>query len=395
MRKYPMPKYDIHVCLISAQAAPNLLPILDKDFKPKESIFLVSKKMKEKAAILANTFKSQNIKVNIVELLDEFNFGKMEEQIIDLVSQYEESNIALNVTGGTKLMSIAAQNAFNLIQKPIFYIDTDENRIVFLSKNENKEWLQDLPLNAQNKIDLYLSAYGAKVMNSSNPDIRKDWLSAIEILIKNYENNREIVPLLNKHATISQNNAYKSSFSKDNPKTTKIHDLLVHLDYLNIVDYDNTTINFKNKEIKEFLNGGWLEYYVYNITKDISHIQDILCNAAVANFKYRQDKNEYSTENKGNKNEFDIVFLAKNKLHIIECKTQLMDKNAGVKAEDILYKLETLKDYGGLMTKKCLISYFDVPEAIKNRANYLNIEIIQAKDIQRLKEKIQHWIGKK
>ena len=29
-----MQKYDIHVCLISAQAAPNLLPILDSEFKP-------------------------------------------------------------------------------------------------------------------------------------------------------------------------------------------------------------------------------------------------------------------------------------------------------------------------------------------------------------------------
>jgi len=85
----------------------------------------------------------------------------------------------------------------------------------------------------------------------------------------------------------------------------------------------------------------------------------------------------------------------KNKLHIIECKTQLMDKNGGIKADDILYKLETLKDYGGLMTKKCLISYFEVPEQVKNRASFLNIEIIQGKDLQRLKSKIQEWIGKR
>ena len=54
-----MPKYDIHVCLVSGQAAPNLLPILDSEFKPKEAIFLVSKTMKEKATFLANTFKTQ------------------------------------------------------------------------------------------------------------------------------------------------------------------------------------------------------------------------------------------------------------------------------------------------------------------------------------------------
>lgn len=37
-------KFDIHFCLISGQAAPNLLPILDTEFKPQKAIFIVSKK---------------------------------------------------------------------------------------------------------------------------------------------------------------------------------------------------------------------------------------------------------------------------------------------------------------------------------------------------------------
>ena len=46
-----MQKYDIHVCLVSAQAAPNLLPILDSEFKPQRAVFVVSTKneIKEKA----------------------------------------------------------------------------------------------------------------------------------------------------------------------------------------------------------------------------------------------------------------------------------------------------------------------------------------------------------
>ena len=45
-----MQKYDIHVCLVSAQAAPNLLPILDSEFKPQRAVFVVSTKneIKEK-----------------------------------------------------------------------------------------------------------------------------------------------------------------------------------------------------------------------------------------------------------------------------------------------------------------------------------------------------------
>ena len=56
------PKYDVHFCLISDQAAPSLLPILDPDFKPKEAVFLVSDKMKSNAEALEKVFKEKSIK---------------------------------------------------------------------------------------------------------------------------------------------------------------------------------------------------------------------------------------------------------------------------------------------------------------------------------------------
>ena len=390
-----MQKYDIHVCLVSAQAAPNLLPILDSAFKPKKAIFLVSKTMKQRAEYLAKTFEKLNVKVKLKNISDEFNFGLMEDEIFKLVEEYENGSIALNVTGGTKLMSIAAENAFSALGKPIFYIDTDSNHILFISKNEEQKWLPNLEMKAKNKIDIYLSAYGSTVLSTQNPIERKKYLPAIEPFIKNYDNYTQVIPLLNLHATLSQSNGYKSEYTKDNKKTGKLDELLLGLDYQGLLNYDGQTIDFKNREIKTFLNGGWLEDYTYFQLKEIANIEDIACGADVANPKFKLGKNEYSSENKGNKNEFDIVFMAKNKLHIIECKTQLMDKNGGIKADDILYKLETLKDYGGLMTKKCLVSYFDVPEQVKNRANFLNIEIIQGKDLQRLKSKVQEWIGKR
>ena len=390
-----MQKYDIHVCLISAQAAPNLLPILDSEFKPKKAIFLVSKTMKQRAEYLAKTFEKLNVKVKLKNISDEFNFGLMEEEIFKLVEEYENESIALNVTGGTKLMSIAAENAFSALGKPIFYIDTDSNHILFISKNEEQKWLPNLEMKAKNKIDIYLSAYGSTVLSTQNPIERKKYLPAIEPFIKNYDNYTQVIPLLNLHATLSQSNGYKSEYTKDNKKIGKLDELLLGLDYQGLLNYDGQTIDFKNREIKTFLNGGWLEDYTYFQLKEIANIEDIACGADVANPKFKLGKNEYNSENKGNKNEFDIVFMAKNKLHIIECKTQLMDKNGGIKADDILYKLETLKDYGGLMTKKCLVSYFDVPEQVKNRANFLNIEIIQGKDLQRLKSKVQEWIGKR
>lgn len=391
-----MQKYDIHVCLISGQAAPNLLPILDTQFKPKKAIFIVSNPMKDKAMYLVNAFEKKGVKVSQVRLEDEFDFIKMETQLIELISQYETESIALNVTGGTKLMAISAQQVFSMVDKPIFYLDTDKNRIIFISKDEQDQTIPIQDLNAKNELDIYFSAYGFKLINKKT-EVDDDLAYVGEGFVRYYDDCKNDIPLLNKYASLSEKNAFNLQVENQDVKEKSFLDLLSDLSDGNIIHYEqsNHKINFKNKEVKEYLNGIWLEQYTYQAIKDINAIDDIAFGVDVGNHKYQLNKSEYAAENKGNKNEFDIVFIAKNKLHIIECKTQKLEKDNEIKAEDILYKLETLKDYGGLMTKKCLVSYFPIPEAVHNRARELKIEIIQGKDLQRLKSKIQEWIGKK
>ncbi|WP_243389205.1 Card1-like endonuclease domain-containing protein [Conservatibacter flavescens] len=167
-----MTYFDIHVCLISGQAAPNLLPILDNKFKPKKAIFLVSPQMKNQANYLEKVFKEKGVSVSQEQITDIFNFGEMSDYLLSLFEKYEEPSIsiALNVTGGTKLLAIAAQNTFELIGKPVFYVDTDENRIVFISKNEKKnEWISDIEIQAKNNLEHYLSSYGAKLLQRGEP----------------------------------------------------------------------------------------------------------------------------------------------------------------------------------------------------------------------------------
>lgn len=391
-----MQKYDLHVCLISGQAAPNLLPILDSQFKPKKAIFLVSASMKEKAQYLATAFEKKGVKVEQVKLEDEFDFYTMENQLVELITQYEGENIALNVTGGTKLMAIAAQQVFSMADKPIFYLDTENNRLLFISKIEKSKTIPAQQIQAKNDLETYFFAYGFKLIKKHHKT-QQDLAYLSENFIKYYSRYQHAIPLLNKYAKLSENSSYCVHIDRHERQATDFIALLSELAKNNIIHYDSLRerIDFKDKKTKEYLNGIWLEEYTYETIKEIKTIDDIALNVNVGNHKYQCQKSEYSPENKGNKNEFDVAFIAKNKLHIIECKTQKLEKNNGVKAEDILFKLETLKDYGGLLTKSCLVSYHKIPEAVHNRARELKIEIIQADDLQRLKAKIQDWIGKK
>ena len=389
------PKYDVHFCLISDQAAPSLLPILDPEFKPTEAVFLVSDKMKSNAEALAKVFKEKNVKVTLVRIENIYDFQEMENCFIDLIDQFDGQNIALNVTGGTKLMAIVAQNTFAMGGKPIFYVDSDNNQILFIRHDEKEPKEQRIPnkiLNCQIDLKTYLSAYGMVYKSVKQPLASERLLANLEPFIKQYDKYKDDIPLLNAYASESQKSGFKVDFKHH--KVKSLVTLLEELHHKDLLDFDNHRIDFRDTMHKDLLNGIWLEEITYKAIENIKSIQDKALSLEVGNSSYDQNKKQYALQNQGNQNEFDIAFIAKNRLHIIECKTQMMNKEGGLKSEDILYKLEALKNYGGLMTKKCLVSYFEVPESVKNRAKELHVEIIQGKDLQRLREKIANWIGK-
>ncbi|HHE9974180.1 hypothetical protein A9Z58_08710 [Haemophilus influenzae] len=386
------PKYDVHFCLISDQAAPSLLPILDPDFKPKEAVFLVSDKMKSNAEALANVFKEKNVKVTLVRIENIYDFHEMENCFIEQIDQFDGQNIALNVTGGTKLMAIVAQNTFAMGGKPIFYVDSDNNQILFISRDEKGQSIPNKILNCQIDLKTYLSAYGMVYKSVKQPLASERLIANLEPFIKQYDKYKDDIPLLNSYAKESQKSGFKVDFKHH--KLKSLVTLLEELHHKDLLDFDHNHIDFRDTVHKDLLNGIWLEEITYKAIENIKSIQDKALSLEVGNSSYDQSKHQYALKNQGNQNELDIAFIAKNRLHIIECKTQLMNKEGGIKSEEILYKLEALKNYGGLMTKKCLVSYFEVPESVKNRAKELHIEIIQGKDLQRLREKIANWIGK-
>ena len=380
-----MQKYDIHVCLVSDQAAPNLLPILDSEFKPQKAVFVVSTKdeIKEKANSLKLAFNQNFVAVDILELSNEFDFQSMETELFDLLSKYENENIALNVTGGTKLMAIAAQNVFSGV-KSIFYINTDKEEIIFISK-ENGKYIPAQKLNTKTLINTYLSSYGVSVLK--NKDDFNFYKLAVftERFVRRQEDYKDIISKLNLLAFNASNSKLETNF------TNYSNDLKLILEDLadeGLVRLNGDIVDFKNEQTRSFLNGNWLEYFTYKQANSIADVIDADWNVEVVNSKYEKNK-------VGVNNELDVIFMAKNKCHIIECKTINFENTENKdKLQSYLDKLNSLKGYGGSLTKVCLVSFYAIPQNIKRRAEKDNIEIIDDYRIKNLKERIQSWIKK-
>lgn len=374
---------DTHVCLVSAQAAPNLLPMLDDELKPNRVILLVTPQMKEKANHLKEVIQPRGIKVEQIEIDNAANFDSIQEILLNELSKVDQNSIALNVTGGTKWMAIAAQEIFRMNNSPVFYVDVESDRVFFLDRNKDPH-----PLIHRIDFSNYLKTYGYRIISEDKSGLMQNHKKFCEELVYHVKEWEGAVGFLNKLASDAASRDLLKSDIHD-PSTMPIYfdKLLNECRQANLVKQGNLqSIEFCNVSARTFCNGGWLEAYASNILSKLRSdgiLQDPPhVNAVVEN-------------SKGIKNEIDVAFMAKNRLHIIECKTKRMKENqSGQSSADTVYKLDSISELGGLGTKPMLISYKRLGKTDKKRAQDLRIKVIESEQIQNLKTHLEEWINK-
>lgn len=377
-----MKKFDVHVCLVSDQALPNFIPVLAEDFRPQEVILLATEKMKPKAVTLAEVMRRRcQVKVQIIDLHDEYNMQDVADNVFELLLNIDKEKVALNVTGGTKLMAIAAYGMFRDAGYPVFYFTATDNQVLLLDENEHFV-LQP----AKMKIEDYLQLYGYPVREGypierkpqrALPDLRQE-------LVTGVDNFAEGMTAIN--YAISKANG---GLSAEMPKVSNhqhFHYLLDLLQDNGLLSCEKGMLNFPDKDAQKYVGGGWFEDYVFDVIKKIPGVQDVALNVQIEN----------GTANTKQHNELDVAVLANNVLHVLECKTVKFSGNKKA-AEDILYKLESLKKLGGLRTQAALVSYRETGEQgginpIRDRAKGAEIALFERKDLKGLKTLLATWM---
>lgn len=374
-----MTKADIHVLLVSAQAAPNLLPALDPEMKPAEVILLVSAKMQRQADALGTVFKQVGVKTTRIPLVNEHDFAALEATLMELATARDGQAIALNVTGGTKLMALAAQSIAEAAGWPVFYVDVDTDEIIWLGKQPARKLTEQLRLRH------YLMGYGFELKSSIErlqPDAQHNEL--LNTLLLQIGSLEQPLSQLNWLAQLSEDRK-KLTVEMDERQRDSVGltNLLRNFEEAGVLSVQGANIVFPNESQRDFAKGGWLEHHVYrSVTRMTGElgIRDKAANLEV-------------TDAGGVKNELDVAFMAKNRLFVVECKTARMDKPEAPKANDTLFKLaETANRIGGLGTHKMLASYRALRDSEKRLAKALNIKLVCGAELARLDEKLKEWV---
>ncbi|PWQ99323.1 Card1-like endonuclease domain-containing protein [Leucothrix arctica] len=378
-----MNKINTHVYLVSAQATPNITPALDSGTRPESVVLVVSPDMEKQAEWLSDVLKSAaGVKVSLWPINHPWNISHVQDRILDLIAELDDDSIALNATGGTKPMSIGAYEVFRADKKPIFYVHPERDELVWLfPSHQPSHRLAD-----RVKIPHFIQSYGGKVVSTGASSIPPSYRDFANTLIDNIEQYARSLGTLNWYASSAMKTLSSDIVHDSAIRNHGFRELLGELSDLNLVSLVNGRLKFSSEEARFFANGGWLEQYVLSVLnslkKDLPSIQDTASSVEIV----RGD---------GVKNELDVVFLADNRLHIIECKAKNFKAGTATSGAETLYKLDSLVEaVGGLKAESLLVSYQPLSEYDKKRASEMGVKIIHGSELKQLRVKLKNWINR-
>ncbi len=372
-------QHQTHVCLISDQPIPNLVPLLLE--KPVKALLLVSPEMKAQADRLKNIVQPRGIEVEMREIASAYDFGAMQQTCEEIIKNCPHTELTLNVTGGTKIAALAAFQSFYFNNRRIVYLDTFHGKLVQLAPINDFIPVRDNFV----KVRDCLLAYGMNPLSGKNPPpVRRPGLHDLARLLT--ADSPLLGRLNNAIARCGKNPAYATLHVND--LGPGADDLVSLLEVCGVAGrVSSTGLNMPSREKIFFCHGGWLEEYVYWSVKDLGlRGLDLAMNVEVEwDGKGRQPT----------KNEFDVLFTHANRLHLISCKASNPEREtqSGSRATEALNELDTLADRaGGLFGRAMLVSARRLSDYDRERAEKMRIRLVEAEAVLHLRDELRRWI---
>jgi hypothetical protein len=372
------------VLLVSEQAAPNLLAALDPKMKPQEAVLMVSAKMARRADALQTVLQESGVKTTQVALADAHDLAALENALMEVASARDGQSITLNVTGGNKLMALAAQSVAQAAGWPAFYVDVDTDQIIWLDKTRPSQ-----ALSHQLRLRHYLRGYGYTLAEGiDRPAPNAAWKTLTQELVLDVGSFEGAIGQLNYLSQEAQA-TLRVSLSPSHRNSHNLDALLRKFEVAHVLKQQGDQVIFPSEDARKFASGGWIEHHVYQTVAQVTG--DLAIRDKAANLQVVGPS--------GQPNEMDVVFLARNRLFVIECKTARMDHPDDTKANDTLYKLkENCSRIGGLGTKGMLVTYRNfkkdrngnMPE--QRLADALGLRVVKGDQLARLGEHLRHWV---
>ncbi|MDY0388264.1 MAG: DUF1887 family CARF protein [Methanolobus sp.] len=358
--------------ILSEQRLQNYIAI--KHVKPDKVFTLSTEAMHDQNVIFSKVSGVKHIPIKC-HGFDYRNLFSATEEIAQKVDR--ESEVVINYTGGTKIMSTALiLRCLTLFNKPInlIYVNTRDHKIEKLTVKDKGGFGFDSD-EIRIKIDIHdcflLKGEQLKYYSTELDKFQKERFALSEQFISN----KALEIVLKNQKDFFNGKEVKPKFSEQyGPVKYPISVFFNQNEFA--IDLGEEGFRYSHPDGGKYLTGGWLEEYVYIKLLESGKFDEVAKNILI-------DFKSTTGNLKNIKNEIDVA-VSKDVSHIfIECK-------AGEVKQEHLYKLKSLRDYFlGTYGKAFLVSRKEPKPNIKEKAKDLNIELIYGKNILNIEKLIK------
>ncbi len=312
------------VVLIGGQLIPAYLGI--KERQPEIVHLIFTSETKLKLNNLVSQFNNIEFHQHQVE---PYAFDEISELVEKLIFDSDGENWELNLTGGTKVMALAAQNVFKGFNLESFYVD-QKSRLFFFN---NKTYVD---IKGNIKISTFLKLSGHQdIRRKTLSDFSKEDFQLAEDIYQLHKT-KDLDWLYGQIATDLANRNYQESYFKEIPKAGSVR-------WRNgVLEIKTSKIDYKAFEpnsLEICFTGLWWELMVAQQVRSWELKHEMMIGVELLSKSVGSNP----------KNEIDIILNTGKNMIFIECKS------GNVKQEDINKMRAIMMVYGGLASRSILV----------------------------------------
>jgi len=360
--------YNILVNIVGEYNDYNIIAAMM--IKPNKIILINNGSDEEKEAYY-DLKKYYEAKIEGIIVVEKIMNKSTEEQILNLLKEYSKEGIAINITGGSKLMSLYFYNIANKLGIDCIYVDVENDKIIKMSQSNIMELsFQLIDMNIEDLI----TSTGGKILND-NTQLYNDFRvnKIVEYIFNNYDKWKQIKEVMKDKKNIYfHKEIYNRIFI--NTKTLSKNSILNIISFLKLLadarflkynwSYNQIMIDFKSKQGKSILlvSGYWLELITYSVIKSIKSIDDVKSGVS---FLWDEDVLDV-------KNELDVIVAKDSSLTCISCKDSKRYD------EEALNELQVYSEkVGGSTSNKVLVAtQYPYKKNVVKRAEEMDIKLV-------------------
>lgn len=310
---------------------PNMLTIIHQ--RPNVIVAISSKESCKDLLKLEKAIKAvlPNCELKTPEPIDGFDPRQIQETCKNELMKYPDAHWIFNITSATTIMSIAAyevakSNAYNMSIQCL-YVDTSHSRLISLVGNVFSIDVFSITVKAYIAAYYYKTEFGT-FRNQRDHYKQETWIRFAEQLGRSLEKAAILKQIINEFKGQSPKKSDDDTITSDYStkkfdvySISEVYSLLEEAQQIGILSRlhkdSSSSIRFKLSERQyKFLNGAWLELYVWNEAKKLNLFDDCEWDIEIIDSEVTKTSGDPFAHK-----ELDVAMTYKAQLIFTECKT--------------------------------------------------------------------------